>query len=44
MLLFNDTLNTLYLRSCGVRYMAKGHSDNERRNSLPPHAWVTLSD
>ena len=31
--LFNDTLNTFYLRLYGVRHMA----DSERGNLLPPH-------
>ena len=35
--LFNDVLNTLYLRLYGVRYMVKDHSDSERGNPLPPH-------
>ena len=29
--LFNDTLNTFYLRLYGVRYMVKNHSDSERK-------------
>ena len=37
MFLFNDTLNTFYLRLYGVRHMVKDHSDSERRNPLPPH-------
>ena len=28
--LFNDTLNTFYLRLYGVVYMVKDHSDSER--------------
>ena len=28
--LFNDALNTFYLRLYGVRYMVKDHSDSER--------------
>ena len=28
--LFNDALNTFYLRLCGVRHMVKDHSDSER--------------
>ena len=28
--LFNDALNTFYLRLYGVRYMVKDHSDRER--------------
>ena len=35
--LFNDTLNTFYLRLCGVRHMVKDHSDSEKGNPLPPH-------
>ena len=35
--LFNDTLNTFYLRLYGVGHMVKGHSDSERGNPLPPH-------
>ena len=37
--LFNDALNTFYLRLYGVRHMVKDHSDSERerRNLLPPH-------
>ena len=40
--LFNNALNTFYLRLYGVRHMVKDHSDNERGNLLPPQA--TLSD
>ena len=32
--LFNDTLNTFYLRLYGVRHMVEDHSDSE---------WATLS-
>ena len=35
--LFNDALNTFYLRLYGVTHMVKDHSDSERRNPLPPH-------
>ena len=35
--LFNDALNTFYLRSYGVRHMVKDHSDSEKGNPLPPH-------
>ena len=35
--LFNDTLNTFYLRLYGVRHMVKDHSDSERGNQLLPH-------
>ena len=37
MFLFNDALNTFYLRLYGVRHMVKNHTDSERGNSLPPH-------
>ena len=35
--LFNDALNTFYLRLYGIGHMAKVHSDSERVNPLPPH-------
>ena len=35
--LFNDALNTFYLRLYGVRHMVKDHSDSERGNPLRPH-------
>ena len=35
--LFNDALNTFYLRLYGVTHMVKDHSDSERENLLPPH-------
>ena len=35
--LFNDALNTFYLRLYGVGYMVKDHSDSETGNPLPPH-------
>ena len=35
--LFNDKLNTFYLRLYGVRHMVKNHSDWERGNPMPPH-------
>ena len=35
--LFNDALNTFYLRLYGVRHMVKEHSDSERGNPLSPH-------
>ena len=34
--LFNDALNTFYLRLYGVGHMVKDHSDSERGNPLPP--------
>ena len=35
--LFNDALNTFYLRLYGVKHMVKDHSDSERGNPPPPH-------
>ena len=35
--LFNDALNTFYLRLYGVGHMVKDHSESERGNPLPPH-------
>ena len=35
--LFNDALNTFYLRLYGVIHMVKDHSDSEIGNPLPPH-------
>ena len=35
--LFNDALNTFYLRLYGVRHMVKDHTDSEKGNPLPPH-------
>ena len=35
--LFNDALNTFYLRLYGIRHMVKDHSDNKKGNPLPPH-------
>ena len=35
--LFNDALNTFYLRLYGVGHMVKDHSDSERGSPLPPH-------
>ena len=35
--LFNDQLNTFYLRLYGVRHMVTDHSDSEKGNPLPPH-------
>ena len=36
-ILFNDALNTFYLRLYGVRHMVKDHSDSKRGSPLPPH-------
>ena len=35
--LFNDALNSFYLRLYGVRHMVKDNSDSEKGNPLPPH-------
>ena len=35
--LFNDALNTFYLRLYGVGHMVKDHAANERGNLLPPN-------
>ena len=35
--LFNDALNTFYLRLYGVGHMVKDHSNSERGNPLPLH-------
>ena len=35
--LFNDTLNTFYLRLYGIRHMVKDYSGSEKRNPLPTH-------
>ena len=37
--LFNDVLNTFYLRLYGVGHMLKDHSDSEIGNPLPPY-WL----
>ena len=41
--LFNDALNTFYLRLCGVGHMVKEHSDSERGKLAAP-TWTALSD
>ena len=35
--LFNDALNTFYLRLYGVRHIVKDISGSEEGNPLPPH-------
>ena len=40
--LFNDALNTFYLRLYGVRHMIKDHSDSEKGNSFRLTARVLL--
>ena len=43
--LFNDALNTFYLRLYyGVRHMVKDHLDSERGNPLPPHGLLFSID
>ena len=39
--LFNDTLNTFYLRLYGIGHMVKDHSDIKRKPSTA--TWATLS-
>ena len=40
--LFNDALNTFYLRLYGVKHMVEDHSDSERKPAAT--TWATLSD
>ena len=40
--LFNNTLNTFYLRLYDVRHMVKDLSDSERGNPLMPHRLLLL--
>ena len=40
--LFNDALNTFYLRLYGVGHIVKYHSDSERKPAAA--TWATLSD
>ena len=42
--LFNDALNTCYLRLYGVRHMVKDHSDSEKGNPLLPHRLLLSID
>ena len=42
--LFNDALNTFYLRLYGVRHMVTDHSDSEKGNPLPPHRLLLSSN
>ena len=35
--LFNDALNSFYLRLYGIRHMVEDHLNNERGNLLLPH-------
>ena len=41
--LFNDTLNTFYLRLYGVKHMVKDHSDSEKGNPLSPHNYSSIN-
>ena len=41
--LFNDALNTFYLRLFGVRHMVKDHSDSEKMK-YSAATWATISD
>ena len=36
-ILFNDALNTFYLRFYGARHIVEDHTDSEKGNPLPPH-------
>ena len=40
--LFNDALNTFYLRLCGVGHIVTYNSDSERKPAAA--TWATLSD
>ena len=40
--LFNDALNTFYLRLYSVRHMVKDHSDSEKENLLLPYGLLFL--
>ena len=42
--LFNDALNTFYLRLYGIRHMVKDHSDSEKGNPLLPHRLLFTID
>ena len=42
-ILFNDALNTFYLRLYGIRHMVKDHSDSEKRKPAAA-TWAALSD
>ena len=42
--LFNDALNTFYLRLYGIIHMVKDHSDSERGNPLPQHGLLFSID
>ena len=42
--LFNDTLNTFYLRLYGIRHMVTDQSDSERGNPPQPHDLILFSE
>ena len=39
--LFNDALNTFYLRLCGIRHMVKDHSVRERKEGRKEMFYLT---
>ena len=43
-ILFNDTLNTFYLRLYGVGHMVKDHSDSVKKKPAAATTCATLSD
>ena len=42
--LFNDALNTVYLRLYGVKHMIKDKSDSEKGNPLLPHKLLFVKE
>ena len=40
--LFNDALNSFYLRLYGVGHMVKDHSDSKGRIQLPPYGGLNF--
>ena len=40
--LFNDALNTFYLRLYGIGHLVKDHSDRERGSLLPPQGFFYM--
>ena len=43
-IIFNDTLNTFYLRLYGIRHMVKDHSRLQERKPAAGTTWTSLSD
>ena len=41
-IVFNDAINTFYLRLYGFTHMVKDHSDIERGHPLSPHGLLLL--